>query len=235
MDVEKVRNAIRRFARRHRQAFSEIPKRQSAMLELGAIVGVAEHYRSNGFDVDFRNPKGRNEFVIKTSTRGKPWNYSSVVLKRGKIESELHMNLVVRSAHDNGRYCVDVAIVRPDSVPTKKPKSQWICLPNQDVQSFAEVKRLVIYPMLLAQFIGIVHEIKPRFLRKPKVRLFDALNCLPPTLISLGHYSANSSEIVTAYRERGIQVHVAEGFDMRIAAARAKKASSPLYWPDQLK
>ena len=35
------------------------------------------------------------------------------------------------------------------------------CLPNSELVTFAEVKKLVVYPMLLAQFVGIVHEIKP--------------------------------------------------------------------------
>ena len=142
------------------------------------------------------------------------------------MHAELHMNLMVRSAHDAGVYCVDVGIVEAGTIPAAKPTGTgpWLCLENQHLVTFAEVKKLVIYPMLLAQFLGIVHEIKPGFLTS---------NCglklphISPMLIALGHFSGNAGIIVANYPHRGIHITVVENFDSRLAKVRGDLTSSP--------
>lgn len=200
------------------------------MLELAAVTGIQEHYRSNGFSVSVVNPDDAAVFRIKTSTRGHPWNFSHIQLVKGPLEAELHMNLLVTGAHDEGRYCVDAALVKPGIVPVTKPREPWVSTPNSALISFAEVKRLVVYPMLLAQFIGIVHEIQPKFLFPRKVMNVDRKRHLPPTLIVLGHYSGNSQIIVDTFKLRKLQIHIAENYDARIAAHRKGTTASPLYW-----
>lgn len=97
------------------------------------------------------------------------------------------MNLLVRGAHDEGVYCVDVGLVQPGVIPdTVSRKQKWICVENESLITFAEVKRLVVYPMLLAQFIGIVHKIRPAFLEAPAPGGFDRYLHLPPTLMDVG-------------------------------------------------
>jgi hypothetical protein len=142
------------------------------------------------------------------------------------------MNLMVRGAHDEGIYCVDVGIICPGVVPEKAGKTKWTCVQNESLLSFAEAKRIAVYPMLLAQFIGIVHEIKPEFLRAPSPMGFGRAMQLPPALIALGHFSGNSAAIVNQYRSRSILVCIAESFDMRLAAQRSGKTRSPLYWDE---
>jgi hypothetical protein len=141
------------------------------------------------------------------------------------------MNLMVRGAHDEGIYCVDVGIVQAGIVPQKvDPRVKWVCVPNQALISFAEAKRLPVYPMLLAQFVGIVHEIRPEFLRPPTPVGYGRTSQLPPALISLGRFSGNSKLIVDAFKGRGITVCIAENFDVRLAVHRKNGTQSPLYW-----
>jgi len=236
VNVEAITVLLIRFARRHRTTFTEISQRQSMQLELGAVVGVQEHYRASGFGIEVINPPGSSQFVVKTSTRGAPWNYSRIRAVLHDDAVDIHMNLMVRGAHDDGIYCVDVGVTSPNAIPAKNPtKGKWLCLDNKDLRSFAEVKRLVVYPMLLAQFVGIVHEIKPRFLRPPARRKYGRHGHIPPTLIVLGHFSGNSAEIVRAYPERGFQINIAENFDVRVAWSRNEETRSPLYWGDESK
>lgn len=230
MDIEAVRLAILDIAERHRAALESLPNRQYSVLEVGAVFGIAEHYRSNGFKLTYHNPAGGEQFVAKQGTRGNPWNFSRIIASRAAEAIEIHTNLSVQGAHDTGIYCVDVGIAQPGQVPSARPKKPWKCLPNKRLISFAEVKRLVVFPMLLAQFLGIVHEIKPQFLKKPKPRGFGRNQQLPPTLIVLGHYSGNSSEIVSGFKKRGVSFHVAEAYDRRLAAVRGGQQESPIFW-----
>ena len=228
MDVDAVHKAIRRFLEKNRQTFSAIDSNQSKALELAAAVGIAEHYRSNGYEISIVNPKSRpREFVVKTSTRGYPWNFSHIRLQRGEDEFHAHMNLMVASAHDEGVYCVDVGITLPGKVPEQGARGDWNHLGNRGLVTFAEVKKLVVYPMLLAQFIGIVHEIKPQFISGRIPRSFVRNSHLRPTLASLGNFSGNSRKIVDAYARRRICVTIAENFDIRLARVRGGTSSSP--------
>ena len=165
MDISSVQQSIKKFLKKHKQTFYKISSNQSKALELAVTVGVSEHYRSNNYDVTIVNPKKTpNTFIVKTGTRGYPWNFSHLVFERNNSVYEAHMNLMVRSAHDEGKYCVDLGLTKIGAVPKKAKKPLWEATANKDLITFAEVKKLVVYPMLLAQFVGIVHEIKPCFI-----------------------------------------------------------------------
>lgn len=226
MNVTELEKSIRGVIRKHAAAFRAIGTSQPRLLELASITGIAHHYQAKGFTIKVENPAGMSEFVIKTSTRGHPWNFSRIVAHNSRRSFELHMNVLVRGAHDKGIYCVDVGVVEANCIPVAKPNRRWECVDNVDLLTFAEAKKLVIYPMLLAQFIGIVHEIKPSFIRKGGAR---KATHLPPALISIGHLTANSRAIVRAYRLRGINVTIAENYDMRLARVRRGSEKSPFH------
>jgi hypothetical protein len=106
------------------------------------------------------------------------------------------MNLSVRSARDSGIYCVDLAVTSRGAVPVQRDPN-WKCLPNAGLVTFGEAKKLVVYPMLLAHFIGIVHELAPGFLSGLPPG-FATANHFAPALVTLGYCTANSAEIVSA-------------------------------------
>jgi hypothetical protein len=85
-------------------------------------------------------------------------------------------------------------------------------LPNANLITFAEAKKLVVYPMLLAHFIGIIHELAPVFLLSLPPH-FEESNHFAPALITLGYCTANSGEIVSAYPNRGVTVNIEANFD----------------------
>lgn len=230
MNVMEIENSVNSFIKKHKSSFYMAGMAQTKALELGAAVGVSEHYKSNGYQLTIQNPqKDPDHFIVKTSTKGYPWNFSKIILEKGNVVCEVHMNLTVRSAHDEGIYCVDVGIVNPDVIPLEKTKEKWLCIENDDLITFSEVKKLAVYPMLLAQFIGIVHEIKPRFIRGHTPKGFVKNKHLFPALISLGTFSGNSKKIVEAFPSRKIRVEICENFDVRIAKLRGQATSTPFY------
>ncbi len=229
MDVDAVEASLEAFSRRNAVTFERLGTRQTQVLELAAIVGVSQHYIASGFTVTAVNPRRSTEFVVKAGTRGHPSDYSRVRCERDGDAVELHSNLLVQGAHDDGKYCVDVGITTPDIIPLSKGLPTWERLPNADLLSFVEVKKLVVYPMLLAQFLGIVHEIKPAFLSLPAPVGFGRGEHLPPTLVALGHYSSNSSQIVEAFARRGFSFLIRPSFDIRLAWSRRDPLLTPFY------
>lgn len=190
------------------------------------MVGVVQHYRAYGYETSIQNPTGTQEFRVKLSTRGHPADYSHVICERGNSVFELHSNLGVFGGRDSGIYCVDVAIVKPGVVPEKKSKKGSEILKNNELISFAEAKKLVIYPMLLAQFVGIVHEIQPKFLRRNK-KYCLADDHLHPALIALGNLTPNATDILRSFNRRKYKIVVAENFDIRLSAAARASGRSP--------
>lgn len=232
MNVAAVKAAVTDFARSHQVAFSRLAGRQSQILELGAFVGTAQHFRAANFSLSFYSPNRR--FRLKTGTRGHPSDYSRVTCSRDDVVYELHSNVSVRGAHDGGIYCVDVGIVKVGAIPIVRPPAKWIAVHNCDLVSFVEVKRLVVYPMLLAQFLGIVHEIRPEFLTAPVPTGFGRDDVLPPALAALGTYSSNSSDIVKGFSIRGFGFVVAQLFDFRLSRCRYSQDESPFYGPEDI-
>jgi hypothetical protein len=224
MNIPEVQRAIKRVIKNHRDAFLQIGSNQTELLELGAITGIAEHYRSCGYSLRVSNPNGQRTFMVKKSTRGFPWDFSHIVAERNSLTVELHMNLPVRSACGKGIYCVDVGIVVGNVVPVEKPPNRWECIENQYLITFAEAKKLGVYPMLLAQFLGMVHELKPSFLQTR--RGVDSSH-LSPILIALKHFSENCQLIVNEYTNRRVFVTIAENYDMRLARVRSGSAATP--------
>jgi len=214
MNLADVRNAVKRVISKHSDGFRLIAASQTQLLELASVTGVAEHYRSLGASVTAINPKGKRGFVVKTSTRGHHWNFSYFACELAQEKFEIRMNLTVNGAHDEGIYCVDVGIVKERAVPYSKPATDWFRVENSELITFAETKKLVVYPMLLAQFVGIVHEIKPDFL-KPGFTVH-----LSPALITIGHLTGNSQRIVDAYPARGFRILIAHNYDIRLARVR---------------
>ena len=226
MNAVSISDAIRLFARQHRTALDFLNARQTQLLEIGAMVGVVQHYRAYGYNTSIQNPTGAHEFRVKLSTRGHPADYSHVVCERGTTVCELHSNLSVFGGHDSGIFCVDVAIVNSGVVPTTKSKKPSQPLQNSDLISFAEAKKLVIYPMLLAQFLGIVHEVTPKFLKRDKkYRLED--DHLHPALIALGSLTPNARDILRSFKRRKYKITIAELFDIRLSAAARGGNLSP--------
>lgn len=190
------------------------------------MVGVVQHYRAYGYNTSIQNPAGSQEFRVKLSTRGHPADYSHVVCERGTTVYELHSNLSVLGGRDSGVYCVDVAIVNSGVVPTKKEKKASQPLQNSVLISFAEAKKLVIYPMLLAQFLGIVHEITPKFLKRDKKYCLGD-DHLHPALIALGNLTPNAQDILRSFKRRKYKIAIAESFDIRLSAAARGRNLSP--------
>lgn len=236
MDVSAVQRAVRTFISRHHTAFDRVASRETQLLEVAALAVVAEHYRRHGYTVGPRNLVN-GEFRVKLGSRGRISNFSWFEASDPGGSVEIHANLPVLSAFgsDEGIYVVDVGVVRARPVlgeVRRNPKtgkgSEYVH--NGDLITFVEVKKLVAYPMLLAQFLGIVHELKPAFItqsRRP--RGFVRGRHFDPALLTLGHLHPNGRGIREGFRQRGFKLRIVTSLDHRVARLLGQQNSvSPL-------
>ncbi len=109
-------------------------------------------------------------YRVRVTTSGAPQNFSFVRLIKDALELEVHSNVGVRghSTVDEGRYVVDVGVLKPEAVPRKVSRGELATAANEALITFVEAKHIVIYPMLLAQFVGTVHELKPAHIKRER-------------------------------------------------------------------
>jgi hypothetical protein len=230
MDAALIEERLKSFIRQHRVQFDSLGKREAQLLELGALVLAARHYELAGYKI---SPLGISNdlFRVKLIAQGRPWNYSWFAVTKGVRHFEIHSNLSVYSAYgrDGGVYVVDVAVVKPEKLPRSR-QATWRALKNDDLITIMEAKRIAVYPMLLAQFVGIVHEIMPNFLRAGRRPYrFVADGHFVPTLISIGSFSGTSRSIVNAYQSRKFYLKIVANADIELAKLRSGYSqASPL-------
>jgi hypothetical protein len=225
MDTLKIKSNLEAFIRRHRRSFESLVARETALLEMAALVMTSEHYRLVGYSIGIENDK-RGFFSVKLSARGHPYNFSWFTCVRSDAAFEIHCNLAVGGAHGDGAvYVVDVAVVRPGIVPRARNRRPWICVNNTDLVTFVEVKKLVVYPMLLAQFVGIVHEIKPAFLHDASCGL-EEYDHFYPSLLTLGYLKGTSSMILDGFIRRNYKICVVHNFEAHLSSMRAGIATT---------
>jgi hypothetical protein len=222
MNVTAISEYVAEFIKSHKTEFEELSRRETQLLELGALVLTAEHYKQRGYDVTACNLV-HDRFRVKCGAKGNPWNFSWFECTRDETVLEVHANLQVESAYqlDNGVYAIDVGVTQAGWMPDKKGRKNWRSVNNDSLITFVEVKKLVVYPMLLAQFVGIVHEIKPSFLTGSVST--DFVNCghFPPALISLGYLHGNCHGIRDGFIRRDFRLTIVPAFDRRIARLRS--------------
>jgi hypothetical protein len=71
--------------------------------------------------------------------------------------------------------------------------------------------------MLLAQFVGIVLEIKPAFIGRRRPRFHVVQDHFDPAMVALGSFSSTAAAIVDHYPGRGYRINVVPRFDAEVA------------------
>jgi hypothetical protein len=228
INVTRTQRELRRFISRHRARFDRLASSEAQILEISALAVAATHYEKNGYSVAPENLK-RGSFRVKVKS-GYRENFSWFGVAREEA-FEVHANLGVQSAYmsDTGIYVVDVAVTHGGSVANKGPgkRDEWIA--NRDLVTFLEAKKLVAFPMLLAQFVGIVHEIKPGFLKGRRPHGFVARAHFDPALVTVGPVARTAGAIRDGFAARGFRIQVVTNFDNRISwLSRHDDSRSPL-------
>lgn len=216
--LDGVAAGLTDFIKAHKTSFDAISTRNSQLLELAALTLNVQHYACKGYAIEPRHLIG-GAFRVKRSAAGKPWNFSWFAATRAGVEVAIHANLPVKGSYgeDGAIYVVDVGVVHGGSVPDNADVS-WVATPNKSLLSFTEAKALVVYPMLVAQFIGIVHELMPRLLGRAYPARLRADDHHFPALVTLGYMTERTRGICDAFPARRYWITVVPNFGSRFIA-----------------
>jgi hypothetical protein len=216
------------FLQTHRTEIENVTKAASNVFEAVCFVIFARHYENIGYRLVPQNLIN-GKFRFRYSTNGLPWRYScfAVYNKDSKADSgkplfEIWHNQKVAGAWvgdedtEKALFAVDIAVARGGALPTnltfKEPKNDhqyWVA--SSDLITIGEAKKLTAYPMLLAQFLGIVHEIKPEFIEVGDSRIaleFIEQGHPPPTLLTANFLTSGAERVLATFVQRGLHILV---------------------------
>jgi hypothetical protein len=201
--IKKVQfeNELYSFFDRNKVVIKNNSKRLCHFFEMACYSRVVHYYRNQNFTIQPRSPMGNESvFKFKSTTRGSPNNYSFFRISRNIVNSaqdrkeyDIRSNIPIRSSYDSGTYVPDIVVSNAsDELDIQQ-------IENQNLITFCEVKYLKPHPEMLANFIGMLHELTPDLLDGPNVRggLHPA-----PALIASGHSSENVDQISIGMRNR---------------------------------
>lgn len=173
-----LRRQIERFLAGHGATLAQEAKRTSMFFELAAYNDLVQYYETNGYEVKPKNLRGNpSDFIYALSPNAKPakCSYFSASKKYNKgvvHEFEIRHNVRVRSAHDTEIFVApDYVVIDKGALQaTRFPhhyngKVDYVFVAARHVRTFAETKHYMPSPELVLNFVGIVNEIKPAFIR----------------------------------------------------------------------
>lgn len=226
--VDRIKDRISSFLTTHRTETEEIASKISNIFEAFCFVLFVLHYEREGLKPKVENLTPDNIFKFRFSTAGYPWNFSYFSVRRHEENDEVlfevrHNQQVVGhyvevdtgSDEKPGLFALDIAVIKPDGLPnppmgTKYTNERTYVL-NDDLITFGESKKLVAYPMLLASFYGVVHELRPEFLEGSLLpSSFDLYPHPFPVLFTADFLTKGTKNVLKTFEDRQLKVTVVE-------------------------
>ena len=104
------------FLKSNNAVFKQQSKRLSDFFEMSIINSIVQYYHQNGYIVTAKNLKN-NVFIYKIQPNGYPENFSyfyvNKIYKNRTYEFEIHHNLAIQSAHEQGIYTTpDISVIK---------------------------------------------------------------------------------------------------------------------------
>lgn len=174
-DQVATKKALKHFFKNEKPKISSFGSTVNQTFEASVFADCIKKYQTNKWVVAIKNPviNKRQAFRLKFSTRGAPSGYSYALCEKGAEECQIRHGLRVSTKHHKNKNAspanivCDIAIIKNVNLESFKTND---ALPNDQLISFGEVKHMSAYAELIANFIGMVHEIQPKRLKRIRLK-----------------------------------------------------------------
>lgn len=181
--------------------------------EAFVFASTVRWYINHGWSVEFKNPHSNNYVKLKYSTRGQPCLYTYALCTKGDQKIQVRHNLRVATRHHRkdlshaANVVLDVAVISDFDLSKHKTDDH---LENSYLVTFGEAKHMSAFAELIANFIGLVHEMLPDKINR--LRLYDRSNLQAehpaPFLYVSGYLYPTAQGIAQTIKERGYDIDV---------------------------
>lgn len=205
-DQKKTKEELRDFFKAEKVKLNDFGSAVNQTFEAYVFAKVIDHYKTLDFKVSIINPKvdGKYVFKLKFSTRGAPGKYSYALIEFEDYKFQVRHQLRISTKSDNYRLhhsaniCCDISIIQDNDLSLFSTDD---ALPNDQLISFGEVKHMSAFAELVASFVGLVHELQPRRLRKIRTKSYEDQH-LAPFLYVSGYLNPTARGIFHSIQKR---------------------------------
>ena len=170
-DQAKTQVELQNFFNANKAKLSSFGNFVNQTFEAFAFAKVIEWYQDKGYVTTIVNPKvnGVETFRLKFSTRGTPnkFSYAVMTLNNEAIQIRHQLRVSTASNSDKLKYsaniCCDVVVMQNEDLKFFNSEAP---IPSDWLISFGEMKHMSAFAELVASFLGLVHELAPKRLRK---------------------------------------------------------------------
>lgn len=212
-DQEKCKRNLKGFFSSNRTKLNSFGSRVNQTFEANTFASTIKWYQRAGWTTTIVNPfiNGKQQFRLKFSTRGRPGKYTYVVCEKNGAKCQIRHQLRVNTkscGSGNVRpanICCDVVIANNVLIDHFSTNDS---LPNQDLVSFGEAKHMSAFAELVAGFIGLVHELKPKNLRKVRTRTWIRTDHISPFLNVSGTLYSTARGLTETVAKRKMDIDI---------------------------
>lgn len=208
----QTKRQLRTFFRNQKATLSSFGNAVNQTFEAYVFAKVIQWYRQRGYIISIVNPriKGQEVFRLKFSTRGAPNKYSYVLISLNGDTIQLrHQLRVSTTSHrntlpNNANICCDITIMKDQDLSNFSTDD---AIPNSWLIAFGEVKHMSAFAELVASFIGLVHELTPKKLKKVRVGKYQERDIAPFLYVS-GLMNPTAKGILHTIKNRKFNIDI---------------------------
>lgn len=212
-DQSETIKDLQNFFKNEKANLDSFGHKVNQTFEAYTFAETVKWYKNHGWVTMIRNPiKNKVEvFKLKFNTRGAPQKYSYVLCEKGEDRCQIRHGLrLSTTSHSyknkfSANICSDVAVVQDVDLTFYSTDT---ALPNEYVLSFGEVKHMSAFAELIANFIGQVHELQPKKLRKIRTRSWKQGDHIAPFLNVSGHLNGTAKGVEETIKKRKFDIDI---------------------------
>ena len=212
MDLEAVEKRLTKFFGDEKKSINDFGRTVNQTFEAFVFAQVINWYKTRKWNVSLISPKGyRNSVRLKFNTRGRPDAYTYVRCERNGTRIQIrHALRVATKSHLRDQWppanvVLDVAVIKDKNLSDFESDS---FVPNKALVTFGEAKHMSAFAELIANFLGLVHEMLPRKLRTNSATAKRPVHPRPFLYVSGYLYRTAQGMRLTIKRRRlAVEIH----------------------------
>jgi len=213
INTQKVENQLETFFNQNQSQIKNFGSTVNQTFEAFVFASVLNWYATNGWSVSLINPSSSpKEIKLKFNTRGRPGLYSYAICEKDSVKIQVRHGLRVATSYNKTSFSfpanvvLDVAVVN-DVDLSKLKSSDYI--DNDDLITFGEAKHMSAFAELIANFLGLVHEMKPEALQSISATNLPKLQNHPvPFLYVSGYLYPTAKGLLESIKDRSLNVEI---------------------------
>jgi hypothetical protein len=213
IDKRAAEQQLEAFFRKNKSRIQDFGSTVNQTFEAFVFASVLNWYTSEGWSVNIVNPASSpNEVKLKFNTRGMPERYSYAVCEKDNTRIQVRHGLRVATFYNKPDFSfpanvvLDVAVINDRNLSGFKSND---FIDNIDLITFGEAKHMSAFAELIANFLGLVHEIKPDAMQPISSSQTSNLRLHPvPFLYVSGHLYPTARGVLESIKARNLNIDV---------------------------